>query len=43
MPQIIREMFTTTEPTIVATMHPILFEHRDSTFRDYLELPAHLS
>lgn len=43
MPQIIREMFTITEPTIVAAAHPILFEHRDFIFTNYLELPVDLS
>jgi glutathione S-transferase len=43
MAPIIREMFTTTEPTLVAAMHPILFEHRDFIFRNYLELPVDLS
>jgi len=43
MPQIIREMFTITEPSIVAAMHPILFEHRDFIFTNYLELPVDLS
>jgi glutathione S-transferase len=43
MPQIIREMFTITEPTIVAAAHPILFEHRDYIFRNFLELPVDLS
>jgi glutathione S-transferase len=43
MPPIIREMFTTTEPIIVAAMHPLLFEHRDFIFTNYLELPVDLS
>ena len=43
MPKIIREMFTTTEPAIVAAMYPILFEHRDFIFRNYFELPVDLS
>ncbi len=43
MPRIIRELFTTTEPTIVAAMYPILFEHRDFIFRNYFELPVDLS
>ncbi len=43
MPRRIREMFTITEPTIVAAMPPILFEHRDLIFKNYLELPVDLS
>ncbi len=43
MPRIIRELFTTTEPAIVAAMNPILFEHRDFIFRNYFELPVDLS
>ena len=43
MPRRVREMFTITEPTIVAAMHPILFEHRDFIFKNYLELPVDLS
>ena len=39
----IREMFTTTEPTIVAATHPLLIEHRDFIFENYLELPVDLS
>ncbi len=43
MPKRIREMFTITEPSIVAAAHPILFEHRDFIFQHYLELPVDLS
>jgi len=43
MPRRVREMFSITEPTIVAAMHPILFEHRDFIFKNYLELPVDLS
>ncbi len=43
MPRIIRELFTTTEPAIIAAMNPILFEHRDFIFRNYFELPVDLS
>ncbi len=43
MPDFLREMFTVSEPTVVAAMHPILFEHRDFIFSDYLELPVDLS
>jgi glutathione S-transferase len=39
----IREAFTITEPTIVAATHPILIEHRDFIFKNYLELPVDLS
>ena len=43
MPQMIREMFTTTEPAIVAATKPILIKHRDFIFKNYLELPVDLS
>jgi hypothetical protein len=43
MPEMIREMFTTTEPRIVAATKPILIEHRDFIFKNYLELPVDLS
>ena len=43
MAPIIREMFTTVEPTIVAAMHPMLFAHGDFIFNNYLELPVDLS
>ena len=39
----IRHAFTITEPTIVAAIHPILIEHRDFIFKNYLELPVDLS
>ena len=43
MPEMIREMFTITDPAIVAATKPILFEHRDFIFKNYLELPVDLS
>ena len=43
MPARVRAMFTTTEPTIVAAIKPILIEHRDFIFKNYLELPVDLS
>jgi glutathione S-transferase len=43
MPDMIREMFTTREPSIVAATAPILIEHRDFIFKNYLELPVDLS
>ena len=39
----IRAMFTTTDPAIVAATTPILIEHRDFIFKNYLELPVDLS
>jgi glutathione S-transferase len=39
----IRAMFTTTDPTVVAALKPILIEHRDFIFKNYLELPVDLS
>jgi glutathione S-transferase len=43
MPERIRTMFTTTNPTVVAALKPILLEHRDFIFKNYLELPVDLS
>ncbi len=43
MPEMIRAMFTTTDPTIVAATKPILIEHRDFIYKNYLELPVDLS
>jgi glutathione S-transferase len=43
MPSRVRAMFTATEPTIVAAIKPILIEHRDFIFKNYLELPVDLS
>ena len=43
MPEMIRAMFTTTDPAIVAATAPILIEHRDFIFKNYLELPVDLS
>ena len=39
----IRAMFTTTDPIVVAALKPILIEHRDFIFKNYLELPVDLS
>ena len=38
-----RAMFTTTDPTVVGALKPILIEHRDFIFKNYLELPIDLS
>jgi len=38
-----RASYTTDDPTVVAAMNPILFEHRDFIYREYLELPVDLS
>ena len=43
MPRVIREMFTVTDPEILAATNPILLDHRDFIFKDYLELPVDLS
>ena len=43
MPERIRTMFTTTDPTVVAALNPILYEHRDFIFKTYLQLPVDLS
>jgi glutathione S-transferase len=43
MPERMRTMFTTTDPTVLAALKPILLEHRDFIFKNYLELPVDLS
>jgi glutathione S-transferase len=34
-----REMYTETHPVVVAAISPLLLEHRDFIYREYLELP----
>jgi glutathione S-transferase len=43
MPEMLRTMFTTTDPTVIAALKPILLDHRDFIFKNYLELPIDLS
>ena len=43
LPEMLRAMFTTTDPTVIAALKPILIEHRDFIFKNYLELPVDLS
>ena len=43
MSEQIRQVFTMAEPSILAAMQPILIEHRDFIFKNYLELPVDLS
>jgi glutathione S-transferase len=42
MPEPFRKMYTNTDPLIHAAAKPILFEHRDFIYREYLELPIDL-
>ena len=42
MPQSFRKMYTNTDPMIQAAATPMLFEHRDFIYRNYLELPVDL-
>jgi len=42
MPQSLRKIYTNTDPVIQAAAAPILFEHRDFIYRNYLELPVDL-
>jgi glutathione S-transferase len=42
MPSSFRTMYTNIDPTIQAAAKPILFEHRDFIYRNYLELPVDL-
>lgn len=42
MPPAFRKMYTNTDPVIQAAAKPILFEHRDFIYKQYLELPIDL-
>ena len=42
MPQSFRKMYTNTDPVIQAAVTPLLLEHRDFIYRNYLELPIDL-
>ena len=40
MATIFRDFYTNTDPTVAAALSPILFEHRDFIYQEYLELPV---
>jgi glutathione S-transferase len=42
MPQPFRKTYTNTDPVIQAAVTPLLMEHRDFIYREYLELPIDL-
>ena len=42
MPNGFRTMYTNTDPVVQAALNPILLEHRDMIYHDYLELPIDL-
>ena len=42
MPQSFRKLYTNTDPVVQAAVKPILLEHRDFIYREYLELPIDL-
>jgi glutathione S-transferase len=42
MPQPFRKMYTNTDPVVQAAVSPLLMEHRDFIYREYLELPIDL-
>ena len=42
MPQPFRKMYTNTDPVVQAAVKPILLEHRDFIYHEYLELPIDL-
>ena len=42
MPDIMRKAFRTSDPETEKALDPILFEHRDQIYRDFLELPLSL-
>lgn len=42
MPAPFRKMYTNTDPVLQAAVDPILFEHRDFIYKEYLELPIDL-
>lgn len=39
MPQTFRAMYTNTDPVVQAAVTPLLMEHRDFVYHEYLELP----
>ncbi len=42
MPQAFRTMYTNTDPVVQAAVTPLLLEHRDFVYHEYLELPIDL-
>ena len=40
MTPLMRKTYTNTNPEIAAAASPILYEHRDFIFHEYLELPV---
>jgi len=42
MPQAFRTMYTNTDPVVQAAVTPLLMEHRDFIYHEYLELPVDL-
>lgn len=42
MDEQLRQTYTNTNPVVQAALTPLLFEHRDAVYRDYLELPVEL-
>ena len=42
MPQPFRTLYTNTDPVVQASVKPILLEHRDFIYHEYLELPIDL-
>ncbi len=42
MPDRLRASYTNTDPVVQAAMNPILLEHRDMIYNEYLELPIDL-
>lgn len=42
MPAAFRKMYTNTDPVLQAAVNPILLEHRDFIYKEYLELPVDL-
>ncbi len=39
MPEFVRALYTNADPTVDAAADPVLFEHRDRIYEEYLELP----
>ena len=42
MPPAFRTMYTNTDPVVQAAVTPLLLEHRDFVYHEYLELPIDL-
>jgi hypothetical protein len=42
MPKGLRKLYTISDPVVQAAVTPVLLEHRDLVYRNYLETPIDL-